>query len=68
MPEYKLCLLKRDVLTNEDDIYNEVITSGTTYYKMYALVENGEEKMYLSNFEQAEDVVNKLKEKNIVFY
>ena len=44
MPEYKLCLLKRDVLTNEDDIYNEVITSGTTYYKMYALVENGEEK------------------------
>lgn len=64
MPEYKLCLLKRDVLTNEDDIYNEVITSGTTYYKMYALVENGEEKMYLSNFEQAEDVVNKLKEKN----
>lgn len=64
MPEYKLCLLKKDIEENDDEIYNKVITSGTTYYKMYALVENGEEKMYLSNFEQAEDVVNKLKEKN----
>ena len=46
-PEYKLCLIKRDVNTNEDEIYNQVITSGTTYYKMYALVENGEEKISL---------------------
>lgn len=64
MPQYHLCLIKRDINTNDDEIYNEVITSGTTYYKMYALVENGEEKMYLPNFEQAENVVNQLKEKN----
>ncbi len=64
MPQYNLCLIKRDIDTNDDEIYNQVITSGTTYYKMYALVENGEEKMYLPNFEQAENVVNQLKEKN----
>lgn len=64
MPQYNLCLIKRDINTNDDEIYNQVITSGTTYYKMYALVENGEEKMYLPNFEQAENVVNQLKEKN----
>lgn len=64
MPKYNLCLIKRDINTNDDEIYNNVIMSGTTYYKMYALVENGEEKMYLSNFEEAESVVNELKERN----
>lgn len=66
MPQYNLCLIKRDINTNDDKIYNQVITSGTTYYKMYALVEDGEEKMYLPDFEQAEDVVNQLKEKNSI--
>lgn len=64
MPEYKLCFLKRNVNTNEEEIYNKIISSGTTYYKMYALVENGEEKLYMSNFEDAENVVNQLKEKD----
>lgn len=63
-PEYKLCLIKREINTNEDEIYNKIIASGTTYYKMYALVENGEEKMYVSNLQDAENVVNQLKEKN----
>ncbi|MCI8486791.1 MAG: M23 family metallopeptidase [Clostridia bacterium] len=64
MPQYDLCLIKRDINTNEDEIYNEVITSGKAYYKMYAILENDEEKMYLPNFEQAEKVISELKEKN----
>lgn len=64
MPQYNLCLIRKDINTNDDEIYNKVITSGTTYYKMYALVENGEEKLYVPSFEQAENIVSQLKEKN----
>ncbi|MBO5004662.1 MAG: M23 family metallopeptidase [Clostridia bacterium] len=64
MPQYNLCLIKRDIDTNEDEIYNQVITSGKTYYKMYAILEDNEEKMYVSDFKQAEDVISMLKEKN----
>ncbi len=64
MPQYNLCLIKRDIDTNEDEIYNQVITSGNTYYKMYAILEGDEEKMYVSDFKQAEEVISRLKEKN----
>lgn len=64
MPQYNLCLIKRDIDTNEDEIYNQVVTSGKTYYKMYAILEGDEEKMYVSDFKQAEEVISKLKEKN----
>lgn len=64
MPQYNLCLIKRDIDTNEDEIYNQVVTSGETYYKMYAILEGDEEKMYVSDFKQAEEVISKLKEKN----
>lgn len=38
MPEYKLCMLKKDVATNDDEIYNSVISNGTTYFRYYALL------------------------------
>lgn len=63
MPEYKLCLLKKDVETNDEEIYNKIVGQGTTYYRYYALLEDGEEKYYLSTFEEAEQIVNELKEK-----
>ncbi|MGN1327330.1 MAG: M23 family metallopeptidase [Clostridia bacterium] len=63
MPTYKLCLLKKDVETNDEEIYNKIVGQGTTYYRYYALLEDGEEKYYLSTFEEAEQVVNQLKEK-----
>ena len=63
MPEYELCLLKKDVQTNDDEIYNKIVGQGTSYYRYYALLEDGEEKYFLSNFEDAENVVNELKEK-----
>ena len=63
MPEYELCLLKKNVQTNDDEIYNKIVGQGISYYRYYALLEDGEEKYYLANFEDAEQVVKELKDK-----
>lgn len=64
LPEYKLCLLKKNIVTNDEEIFSKVKEQGTTYYRYYAISEKQEEKLYVSNFEEAEKVVNNLKEKN----
>ena len=63
LPEYKLCLLKKDIVTNDDEIFNKIKEEGTTYYRYYAILEDGEEKYYVSKFEDAEDIVKQLKDK-----
>ncbi len=64
LPEYKLCLLKKDIVANDDEIYQKIKEQGTTYYRYYAIADNEEEKQYVASFEEAEQVVNGLKEKN----
>lgn len=64
MPEYTLCLLKKGIVANDDEIFDIVKTSGTTYYKYFAILEGNEEKQYVDNFETAEAIVNELKEKS----
>lgn len=64
LPEYNICLLKRDVDTDDDKIFDIIKSGGVTYYRYYAILENQEEKIYVSNFSEAEDIVNQLKEKN----
>ena len=64
LPEYKLCLLKKDIVTNDDEIFNKIKEQGVTYYRYYAIAENQEEKVYVSKFQEAEEIVNGLKEKN----
>lgn len=64
LPEYDMCLLKRDVRSDDEVIFNMIKSGGTTYYRYYAVLDNQEEKMYVSNFNEAEEIVNKLKEKN----
>ena len=64
LPEYKSCLLKKDVETNDDEVFNKVISSGTSYYRYYAITDNEEEKEYVKTFSEADEVVNTLKEKN----
>lgn len=64
LPEYKLCLLKKGISTNDDEIFDKIKSIGTTYYKYYAILDDGEEKMYVSTFEEAEIALNGLKEKN----
>ena len=64
LPEYKVCLLKRDIQASDEDIFNTIKSAGTTYYRYYSINENDEEKLYVSNFTEAEDIINQLKEKN----
>lgn len=64
LPEYKLCFLKKDVPTNDEEIYNKVIEKGQNFYKYYAISVTSEEKAYVSTLEEAEQVVNGLKEKD----
>ena len=64
MPTYKMCLLKRDITTNDEEIFEIVTQSGVAYYKYYAILEDEEEVLYVSDFEVAEDVVEELKEQD----
>ena len=63
MPEYKMCLLKRNIVTNDDEIFEKIKQTGVVYYKYYAIMEGEEEKAYVSNFSEAEEIVTQLKEK-----
>ena len=63
-PTYELCLLKKGIVTNDDEIYETVKNTGTVYYKFYAVALNNEEKEYVGSFSEAEEIINKLKEKN----
>ena len=53
LPEYKMCLLKRNIVTNDDEIFEKVKQSGVVYYKYYAILEGEEEKAYVSQFSEA---------------
>lgn len=64
MPKYELTFLKRNISTNDDDIYIAITSTGVTYYNYFAIQLNGEDKYFVSTYSEAEDVVNKLKEKN----
>ena len=63
MPEYQLCLLKRGIVPNDNEIYDKIKNAGTAYYRYYAILENQEEKAYVSTFLEAENIINTLKEK-----
>lgn len=64
LPTYELCFLKKGIVTNDEEIYNKVKSTGTTYYKFYAIAVDNQEKLYVSTFKEAEDTVAQLKEKD----
>lgn len=64
VPDYTLCLLKKDITSNDDEIYEKVTGNGTQYYKYYAITDSKKEKVYVETFEEAEKVVAQLKKKN----
>lgn len=64
MPQYKMCLLKKGNETNDDEIFNKVIESGVSYYKYYAILDSGVEKYYVKTYEECEQIIAGLKEKN----
>lgn len=64
LPEYDLCLLKKGLTANDDEIFSTVISSGVPYYKYYAILEDGIEKYYVSSYEEADSIIQELKAKN----
>lgn len=64
MPTYKLCLLKKDVTTNDEEIFAKVTDNGTKYYKYYAITNDKKETVYVSSFEEAEKILSELKKKD----
>lgn len=64
LPTYKMCLLKRDVVTNDNEILETVKKTGIPYYKYYAILDDDEEILYVSDFDQAEEIIKKLKDKD----
>ena len=62
LPSYKMCLLKRGINTNDEEIFNTVIKDGIPYYKYYAILDDDDEKIYVSNFETAEKIIDELKD------
>ena len=63
LPEYSLCLLKKENVANDDEIFERIKNSGTTYYEYYAILDEDEEEFYVSTKEEAEEILDKLKEK-----
>ena len=51
LPEYKLCLLKKNIVTNDDEIFNKITENGITYYRYYAITDNQEEKLFVEKYE-----------------
>lgn len=64
LPQYSLCLLKRNIVPSDEEIFEKVISTGTQYYKYYAITVDKEEKLNVSTFAEAEQAINDLKEKN----
>lgn len=64
LPEYNLCLLQKGVEANDDEVFQKIISSGVSYYKYYAIIENNEEKFYVSTFDEAAAIIEDLKTKN----
>ena len=64
LPEYDMCLIKKGLEANDNEIFDKVISSGVAYYKYYAILENSQEKYYVETYEEAEQIVNSLKEKD----
>lgn len=64
LPTYETCLLKKNVETNDEEIFQTVAASGTKYYKYYAITDENVEKAYVKNFSDAEAIIQNLKDKN----
>ena len=50
LPEYKLCLLKKGIVTNDEEILGKVKEAGVTYYRYYAISDKGEESSSIREF------------------
>ena len=62
LPEYELKLISRDEETKEKEVMLAVKDSTTTTYRTFAVTSNGEQKAVVKTQEEAENIVNEIKE------
>lgn len=55
--------IEKDNQANDEEIFEKVKNSGTTYYEYYAIVVSNEEKYYVGTKDEAEAIINELKSK-----
>lgn len=63
MPEYQMCLQKKGIETNDNEIFEKIKETGVTYFRYYAIADDNKEKIYLSTFDEAEKTIKELKKK-----
>ena len=63
MPEYQMCLQKKGITTNDDEIFTAIKSTGITYYRYYTIADDGKEKLSMSTFDEAEETIKELKKK-----
>ena len=63
MPEYQMCLQKKGIITNDDEIFNKIKETGVTYFRYYTIADDGKEKLSVATFEEAENTIKELKKK-----
>ena len=63
LPKYEMCLLKNNIVANDDEIFEKVISKGTTYYEYYTVTLDGEEKAAFATYDDAQKVISDLKDK-----
>ena len=64
MPEYQMCLQKKGIETNDEEIFNKIKENGITYFRYYTIADAGKEKISVGTFDEAENVIKELKQKN----
>ena len=63
MPEYQMCLQKKGIETNDEEIFTQIKETGITYFRYYTIADDGKEKLSVSTFEEAENIIKELKKK-----
>ena len=63
MPEYQMCLQKKGIETNDEEIFNKIKETGVTYYRYYTIADDGKDKLSLATFDEAEKTIKELKKK-----
>ncbi len=64
LPTYTMCMLKKGIVTSDEEIFNKIKETGVPYYRYYAITESNEEKFYVATQEEAQKAIDQLKEKN----
>ena len=63
MPEYQMCLQKKGIKTNDEEIFSQIKATGVAYFRYYTISDDGKEKLSVSTFEEAENIIKELKKK-----